>query len=607
MRVTNALKTYFRKKIEKNPEKYKDIKKTLESSRLKITLAELLSSSILYALIAMVFGWFLFYIGLIYAGNLLNIYFIYFFEIELWQFQIAITTIFSILIFSITRYLILAYPYYVANSRKGKIDSSLPHAVNMMLGMVKGNVPLISAFKFIAENRTLFGEVSVEFERISVLAELGDLESAIRYVADTTPSEKLKFFLENLIDVYRGSGSVINYLKAKSEQFFMEKERNYTIFVESMQILAEIYLTLFIVAPLFLLIILVVFNLLGASSFNLYRIFAYTMLPIGSLIVLWIAHSSSLKESREFRKVVIEKEHINAPISQRRPNFRFKKLKRVYNSIKNFLLYPVFEEPYVLEIKHIAFYFLTPGLIFFLIFYDKMEFDYLLFSTFLAIGIPLVFFVEYRERLIKRAEKELPEFLKQFASLNEAGLNVIEVLKNIGDSKASLVSKEIKIIKRELEWGELVTKAFLKLEKRIRSGIFQKAISMLVKAIEVSPSIKDALYTASIFSTLEIEIRERLRGIMSTYLIIIYLAFGVFLYTTFVLMNNMFSVLASTPSQFAYLDLIELEKIFMETSLLIAIFSGLAGGIMGEGRVEAGLKHIFLLLMITYVFFKFVV
>ncbi|MEM2176155.1 MAG: type II secretion system F family protein [Archaeoglobaceae archaeon] len=609
----NFLKKYFRRKFEANPARYAELKRAIESARLRVTVPEILSFSLFFSLIVMLIGALIGYIGSIFIKERFGIGDLYIGgTIEFWKVQVAISVLLSLIFFGFTRYLILAWPYYVANSRKGGIDAALPHAVNMMLGMAKGNVPVISAVRFIAENKPLFGELSVEFERIAVLVEMGnDVESAMRFVAETTPSEKFRVFLENFLDVYRGGGNVVDYLKAKSEQFFTEKERFYSVYAESMQIIAEIYLALFIVAPLFFLIVLVVFNMIGSSSLGLYRIFAYTMLPMGSLIVLWLAYSTTKRERRAISEIITEPEYIIARVSEKPNDFKFRRLRRIYSKIKNFLLYPVFEMPYAMGMKYVLFYLLLPGLVFFAIFYTKMEFDYLLFSTFLAIGLPMVFFVEYRERLMRKAEKELPDFIKQLASLNEAGLNVVEALKNISESKIGVISREIKMLKRSLEWGELLTTAFVKLEKRIKSGVFQRAISMLVKAIESSPSIKDAFYTASQLSELEIEMREKLRSIMSSYIIIIYLAVGVFLYTAYVLIKNMISVFASLQgqvSQFATnLNLEELTNVFAETSYLVAIFSGLAAGVMGEGRIEAGFKHIFILVAITYVFFKFIV
>ncbi|MCS7130378.1 MAG: type II secretion system F family protein [Archaeoglobaceae archaeon] len=602
---------YFRKKIDANPHRYSDLERAIEASRIRTTTAEFLARSLFFSLIAMLIGVFFGIMISYFLRKTFGIEYIYLGTfLEFWKIQIALSLLIALIFFGFARYLFLSYPYYVASSRRSKIDSALPHAVNMLLGMAKGNVPMISAIRFIAENKHLFSELSVEFEKITVLVEMGrDLESAMKFVAETTPSEKLRVFLENFIDVYRGGGNVLDYLKAKSEQFFSEKERLYTLYSESMQIIAEIYLALFIVAPLFFLIVLVVFNMIGSSTLELYRIFAYTVLPLGSLIVLWLAYSSTARESRSVGEFEMEEEEIFVRTKERTPGFRFSKFRRTFNKIKNFLTYPIVEMPYVLKFKYILFYLLLPPAVFFTIFYNRMEFDYLLFTTLLAFGLPTVFFVEYRERLLRKAEKELPDFLKQLASLNEAGLNVVEALKNISDTEAGVLNKEIRTIKRRLEWGELITSAFVRLERRIRSGVFQKAVSMLIKAIEASPSIREALIVASNFSELEIEMRNRLRDMMSTYIIIIYLAFGVFLYTAYVLIKNMLAVFASIEvTQIATaINLAELENVFIETSILVAVFSGLAAGVMGEGRVEAGLKHIFLLVAITYVFFKFFV
>ncbi len=611
MSAPDFFKRYFRKKIDENPNKYSDLDRIIEKARLRVTTPELLSNALFYSLIAMVIG-VIFGISVsLVIRNVFGIEYVYIGgPVEFWKVQIAISLIFALLFFGLARYILLSFPYYVASSRGSKIDSALPHAVNMLFGMAKGNVPIISAIRFVAENKHLFSELSVEFEKIVVLVEMGeDLTSAMKFVAETTPSEKLRVFLENFIDVYKGGGNVLDYLKSKSEQYFSEKERFYTLYSESMQIMAEIYLALFIVAPLFFLIVLVVFNMMGSATLGLYRLFLYSVLPAGSIMVLWLAYSSTIRESGELGRIGVGVEEIVARTSQKPVGFRLIRTRRAFNKLKNFLLYPVFEMPYVLSFKHILFYLLFPPLVFFLIFFGRMEIDYLVFTILLAFGLPAVFFVEYRERLIKKAERELPDFLKQLASLNEAGLNVVEALRNISDTQAGVLSKEIRTIKRRVEWGELVTSAFVRLETRIRSSVFQKAISMLVKAIEASPSIREALVVASNFSELEVEMRNRLRALMSTYTIIIYLAFGVFLYTSYVLIKNMLSVFASIEQKHivAAINLADLEGVFMETSILVAVFSGLAAGVMGEGRIEAGLKHILLMGALAYVFFKFIV
>ncbi len=281
------------------------------------------------------------------------------------------------------------------------------------------------------------------------------------------------------------------------------------------------------------------------------------------------------------------------------------RLKRLLNFLKR----PFTEEPYLLTLRALSFYLIVPAVALFVYFYGKLDLDLLIFITLSVVIFPSILFIEYKNRLLSRMERELPEFMKQLASLNEAGLNVVEALRHLSESELGVLGREIRRIKREVEWGELITSALEKVESRVRSQIVAKAITLLVKAIESTPSIRDALNTASMYSELEVEVRDRIKAQMSMYTIIIYLAFAVFLYTAYILIQNMLTVFASVEvTQFTgRIDLEAVKDTFMQTSLLVAFFSGIMAGQMGEGRIEAGLKHIFILVGVVYVFFRFII
>lgn len=608
--VPLTLTRFYRERINNKSEKYVHLSTLLERARMKITPSEMLAIALFYPILAMIPGALLGYIvsEIIRTGNVIIIRGE---EIEYWQVQVGICLGFAILAFGFTRYLILSYPIYISNLRKSRIDVALPHMVNMMLGMYKGGIPPISIFRFIADNDQIFGEISKEFERIVVLVEgFGyDLISAIRYVANTTPSERLKTFLENFINVYEGGGDILEYLRAKSDQFLIERETYYTLFFETLQVFAEIYLALFIVLPLFFLTVLVVFQLMGGGALEMFRIVIYTFIPLGSIIVIWLVNSAIPKEPSGFVEFREEAEKIDLRIAEKKAGFRINKWRRRLRKLKRFLTLPLTEEPYTLTLRALSFYLILPAAAFFFIAYGKIDLDFLIFSTLSSIVLPAIVFIEYKERLIRKLERELPEFLKQLASLNEAGLNVVEALRHLSETELGILGREIRRIKREVEWGELITSALEKVGSRIRSTVFAKAISMLIKAIESTPSIRDALLTASSYSELEIEVRDRMRAQMSMYILIIYLSFAVFLYTAYVLIQNMLTIFTTIETTSIVGTVFNIEKvkgIFLETSLLVATFSGIMAGVMGEGKIEAGLKHVFALVVIVYVFFRFI-
>ena len=605
-----ALVRFYRSRVNRKPEKYTDLAQSIERSRLRTTLPELLSIALFYPLLSTIPGAMLGYTisklvqpaeTIIIRGTV----------VDYWVVEMGMCLGFAILAFGFTRYLILSYPLYLSNVKRGKIDAALPHTVNMMLGMAKGGVSLLAMFRFVAENKQIFGDISEEFERIVVLAEgFGyDLISAIRYVADTTPSEKLKTFLENFVNVYEGGGNIVDYLMAKSDQFLTERETYYTLFFETLQVFAEIYLALFIVAPLFFLTVLVVFQMVGGGALQAFKLLIYVFVPLGSLLIIWLVKSSIPKEPGGMGEYREELEQINLRIADKKPGFQINDFRRRLMKIRKFFTRPLTEEPYTLTLRAISFYLLLPAVVFFSLAYGKIELDFLIFSTLSAVVLPAILFIEYRERMIGKMERELPEFLKQLASLNEAGLNVVEALRHLSESELGVLGREVRKVKREVEWGGLVTSALEKIESRVRSNVFARAISLLVRAIESTPTIRDALITASLYSELEIEIRDRVRSQMSMYIIIIYLAFGVFLYTSYVLIQNMLSMFTSLNAPvmgISPVDIAQIRETFFETSLIVGVFSGIMAGVMGEGKLEAGLKHIFILVVIVYVFFRFI-
>ncbi len=107
-------------------------------------------------------------------------------------------------------------------------------------------------------------------------------------------------FLENFINVYEGGGDVVEYLRAKSEQLLTERETYYTLFFETLQVYAEIYLALFIVAPLFFLIVLVVFQMIGSGAMQMFKAVIFTSIPLGSLLLMWLIKSSMPSEPAGF-------------------------------------------------------------------------------------------------------------------------------------------------------------------------------------------------------------------------------------------------------------------------------------------------------------------
>ncbi|HID42972.1 MAG TPA: hypothetical protein EYP30_04215, partial [Archaeoglobaceae archaeon] len=180
--------------------------------------------------------------------------------------------------------------------RKQQIEVVFPHVVNMMLGMAKGGTPILKIFRVISEETNVTGEVGREFGIIVMKVEMfhKDLIKSIREVAQTTPSEIFSDFLDDLVSILEGSGKISEFLEFKSKHLMDEKEKFQSVFLNSLGIMAEVYVSILVVAPLFLIIIFVVMGMLGDVNQQLMTLIIYIYMPVGGLMFI-IMLSSMMK------------------------------------------------------------------------------------------------------------------------------------------------------------------------------------------------------------------------------------------------------------------------------------------------------------------------
>ena len=102
---------------------------------------------------------------------------------------------------------------------------------------------------------------------------------------------------------------------------------------------------------------------------------------------------------------------------------------------------------------------------------------------------------------------------------------------------------------------------------------------------------------------------------MRPYSVVVYIAFGVFLFTDVMLIRSFFAQIispadagsehrkvAQQPSSAAFhrVDVGFLKTVMFHAVIVQAIIGGLVAGKMGEARLGAGLKHVLILLVIGF-------
>jgi flagellar protein FlaJ len=192
---------------------------------------------------------------------------------------------------------LLKIPGIEKNNRAIKINLTLHNAVAYMYAMRRGGAQMMTIFSSLSDRANIYGEVALEFRQIVRDADFFgyDVVSAIRHLSETTPSEKLKTFLEDLLSVIESGGNMGEFLSTRVRVYQEEARFEQRQFLNVLSIVAESYVTLFVAGPLFLIIIMVVMGMMGGTAVLQLTLITYAILPIGSLIFILLIDLISIK------------------------------------------------------------------------------------------------------------------------------------------------------------------------------------------------------------------------------------------------------------------------------------------------------------------------
>lgn len=615
---------YYKKKYDEERYKYHNVEKNLKSCRMPVTVARYMAIATFYPLILLP-GFLLMglLLGQAFAQPISNLSLLsartvlpaYLGGQKLLLVQIFIVTAFTLLSTYLTRFLILLFPQIYASQRKQNIEVIFPHAVNMMLGMAKGGIPVLKILRVISEEKNVTGEVGEEMGAIVTKVEIfhKDLVKSIREVAQTTPSEVFADFLDDLVSILEGSGKVGEFLEYKSKHLLDEKEKYQSLFLNTLGVMAEVYVSILVVAPLFLIIIFVVMGMLGEVNQKLMTLIIYLYMPVGGIMFMLMISSMMKGFEVEWIGEKVQKLPVKARVvKEQEKEFTYvgrfqqnvNKLLRGLSSIATGLHVFISRPEY-------AFYITIPLSVVSIPFIIGWRVETILIYLLVLNAIPYTLLAEVRKSRIRKIEEHMPDFLKQLASLNESGLNIVVAVRMLSSSNLGMLTKEIMKIRKDLEWGMLLPQALKRFETRAGSATITQVTSILLRAMEASGTVKDALFTAARDAQLYMRLRQNVKNEMFVYVLVIYMTFGVFLFTILILSKNFLQVMPSTNfqefsgAQFNMPDIGRLTTLFYHTSLINGAIGGFVAGLMGEGELKSGLKHAIIMVSITFIAFRF--
>ncbi|MDH7593027.1 MAG: type II secretion system F family protein [Methanomicrobiales archaeon] len=282
-------------------DRYAELRNMLLSARMKTPFEAYLSTALITSIIVGVLGGLC--IGLL--TYLLNIPEMITYRgahpdffLALSEYRLLIGTIISVILGllilgGITYAVFLVYPGIKAGERRRNIDATLPYAINYITAMSTAGITPAEIFRLLGES-PIYGESAVEARYIAREIDIfgKDLIDALRIVSTITPSLRMKEFLQGAMASISSGANLTEYFRTKASQYSIENRQQQKVFLETLGLIAESYVTALVAGTLFLIILQSIMSMLSGESNPIFLyVVIYGIIPLGSVMFVILISS----------------------------------------------------------------------------------------------------------------------------------------------------------------------------------------------------------------------------------------------------------------------------------------------------------------------------
>lgn len=224
-------------------------------------------------------------------------------------------------------------------------------------------------------------------------------------------------------------------------------------------------------------------------------------------------------------------------------------------------------------------------------------------AALLVLCAPLGYFSYANEKRIYLIEERFPDFIRDLNESYSAGLTMAQAVRVAGRGDYGLLNPEIRKMANQVSWGAPVNEALQLFADRVGTPIIQRAVALINKATRAGGNAKEVLAAAARDAREIRSLQSERRLSMTLYVIVIYVAFLVFLGVVAALQGLLVPALlgatrgvANTSGSDALavsglVTFTDYRLIYFSVGMVQAVGSGIVAGVMSEGRYSAGLKH----------------
>lgn len=562
-------------------------------------------------------------------------------------------------------------PKYLADERERQIEISMPMMVSFMYALSRSGMPFPKAMEILADNEDVYGHAAGEV-RVAVrnMDAFGvDVITAVKTMARRSPSSKLQEFSENLSSVLQTGGSLSEFLHRQYQEYRQEAEAQQERLLEMIETLAEVYVTLGVALPLFLITIFTMLGIAVGDALPLLQILVYALLPLGNLgfiiylstVVDNLSRKDPTQEDLEIdmglqgvrrvddialetrgRRVtdggeagrrtdggfvrerletdydrtgnLVNIQRLQAYKTMRKVQRRLGSPLRTIVKQPTALLWVSFPIAVFLIGIRVPFLFVDGAL-------TVRTFDDLLIQSLLLVFGTFAIAYEVHRRRMEAIERVIPDLLDRLASLNEAGMTLTDSLQRVRRSELGPLNEELETVWEDIRWGADVETALRRFEDRVRTETVSRIVTLTTEAMKASGNLGTVLRIAAEQAKADRRLKQKRRQEMVTYLVVVYISFLVFLFIVGVMDFVLFPSLPDTGGipnpdratpipavqNLGAIDIPAYKLTFLHAAVIQGVFSGLIAGQLSHGDIRAGAKHVTILVALGYVTLQFVI
>ena len=239
------------------------------------------------------------------------------------------------------------------------------------------------------------------------------------------------------------------------------------------------------------------------------------------------------------------------------------------------------------------------------IFWGTTAFDeFILFAVMVAIFPPTVLnYVDYKWK--KAVDEHLPDLFRSIVQAQETGMTLPQALEEASKRDYGPLTAELKKMNTQISWGMTFEGALLALEKRVNTVLMQRTVPMIIEASLSGGRVERVFKPMGKFIQTTLLLDKERRNQTRSYIAIIYVAFFVFIFTIILLFKSFFVSVEGLPVLGSVvMTPEEVQRMLFHMTSIQAFFGGIVAGKMGEGTINAGLKHSLVLMLCGYIALK---